>query len=74
MSLNMGGADRVIRIVIGVIVAALPVSGLVTGAWMWIAYLVAAILLLTSIVGFCPLYRVFGWTTRAKEAPAPGAR
>jgi hypothetical protein len=73
MLANMGAPDRIIRVIIGVIAAALPLAGVVTGAWMWIAYLVAAVFILTSSVGFCPLYRVFGWSTKTKGAAAPGA-
>lgn len=67
---NMGVTDRGVRAILGVVAALLPAVGIVTGVWVWIALVVAAILLLTAAVGFCPAYRVFGWGTRKKAAPS----
>ena len=39
-----------------------------------VLFVVAAVMLVTAAVGFCPLYRVFGISTcsvESKEAPAP---
>jgi hypothetical protein len=49
----------------------LPPGGQVTGVWAWIAFIVGGVLILTAAVGFCPLYRVFGWST-GKKAASPG--
>lgn len=67
---NMGVTDRGVRAILGVVAALLPALGIVTGVWVWIALVVAAILLLTAAVGFCPAYRVFGWSTGKKAAPS----
>lgn len=61
---NMGTTDRVIRIILAVILFALSLTGTITGAVSTIAIIIAAVLLLTSIVGFCPLYLPFRISTR----------
>ena len=60
---NEGIGDRVIRIIIGVVLVAMAVTG-PRIAWGWIG----AVLLVTGLVGFCPLYRVFGLNTCARGA------
>jgi hypothetical protein len=70
MSKNMGTTDRAIRGIVGVVAAALALAGLVTGIWMWVAYIVAAVLIVTALAGFCPVYRIFGWSTSPKPAAA----
>lgn len=63
MSKNESGIDRVIRVIIAiaaVVVAAIVGFGSVLS---WVLLAVAAIMLITAAVGFCPLYRVFGIST-----------
>jgi hypothetical protein len=40
------------------------VLGVASGTWMWLAYIFGAILLLTGIIGFCPLYTLFKFSTK----------
>ena len=63
MKKNMGSADRIIRIIIAVIIAALYVTGKVTGTLGIVLIVIAAIFVLTSFVSFCPLYAPFGIKT-----------
>jgi hypothetical protein len=65
MKLNESSADRIIRIVLGVILAALAATGVVTGALAFVAWVVAAIALVTGVVGFCPLYAIFRVSTKS---------
>jgi len=65
MKLNESPADRIIRIVLGVILAALAITGVATGALAVVAWVVAAILLVTGIVGFCPLYAILRFSTKS---------
>ena len=65
MKLNESPADRIIRIVLGVILAALAITGVATGALATVAWVVAAIALVTGVVGFCPLYAIFRFSTKA---------
>jgi ACR3 family arsenite efflux pump ArsB len=58
---NVGTADRIVRLVLAA--ALLYFAAQSTGA-VAIALLVAAgVLVLTSLVRFCPIYRVFGIRT-----------
>lgn len=61
MNTNESAADRIVRIVIAVIAAV--VAWKTAGVVSVIAWVVAAIMALTAIVGFCPLYRIFGIST-----------
>ena len=66
LTLNEGPVDRIIRVIVGVAMLILGFAGIASGVWMWIAYLAGAILLVTGIVGFCPLYRLFKISTTRK--------
>jgi len=61
---NVGGFDRVLRIIIGVVLISL-LYFIGQSTWMWVAAAVGAILILTALVGFCPLYRVLGMRTNS---------
>ncbi|OFX81554.1 MAG: hypothetical protein A2X12_06260 [Bacteroidetes bacterium GWE2_29_8] len=54
---NVGNADSIIRIIIGVIIAAL---GFYYNCWLG---LIAIIPFATAIFKFCPLYTIFGIKT-----------
>lgn len=56
MKANESSLDRIIRVVLGIALAALYFANVVVGAWGVILLVVGAVLLLTGIVGFCPLY------------------
>jgi hypothetical protein len=63
MSRNESTIDRIIRAtaaVLAVVVAVVVGAGSVAGVLLLV---VAAILLVTSLMGFCPLYRVLGLST-----------
>ncbi len=66
MKLNEGPVDRVIRVIVGIALLVLAITGVAAGVWMWLAYVLGAILLLTGIVGFCPLYALFKISTAKK--------
>jgi len=55
MKLNVGGIDRLLRIVGGVALIGLTLSGTI-GAWGWIGVVPLA----TGLVGFCPVYPLLG--------------
>lgn len=60
MKKNMGNTDRVLRIVIATIVALLYFTNVISGTLAIVLFVVAGIFILTSIVGLCPLYSLFG--------------
>ncbi|WP_149277130.1 YgaP family membrane protein [Pareuzebyella sediminis] len=63
MKKNMGVADRTIRIIAALIIAALYYFKVVEGTLAYVLLALAAIFLLTSFVSFCPLYTLFGINT-----------
>lgn len=63
MTRNMGSVDRIIRPLVAAALIALVVTGQVTGTWAIVASIIAAVFVLTSLVGFCPAYRLMGMNT-----------
>ena len=70
MKPNMGGADRVIRLVVAAIVAILYFTGTITGTLGIVLMVLAAVFVLTSFMSFCPLYAPFGFSTREEKKKA----
>lgn len=66
MKINEGKTDRIIRVIVGIVLLALSLFGVVGGWLMWASYVVGAVLVLTGIVGFCPLYAVLKFSTARK--------
>jgi Protein of unknown function (DUF2892) len=66
---NEGALDRIIRFVAGVGLGIVVLTAL-TGVWQIVAGAVAAILLVTGLVGFCPLYGLLHIDTRGHEVRA----
>jgi hypothetical protein len=56
MTKNMGSVDRVIRVILAIVVILLYLAGTITGVGAIILGIIAAIFIITSIVGYCPLY------------------
>ena len=63
---NESTIDRALRIVLGLAVAAVSLGGAIVTPWLYVAWVVAAILVVTGIVGFCPLYAIFRLSTRSR--------
>jgi uncharacterized membrane protein YccC len=63
MKANMGSTDRIIRILVGVTLAALYFLGVISGTLGIVLLVVAAVFALTSVVSFCPLYTLLGINT-----------
>ena len=66
MGKNVGNFDRIARIVVAIALAVLAYRGTLEGGMATGGYIVAAVLLVTSIIGFCPAYRVMGMNTCGK--------
>ncbi len=64
MTPNMGNFDRIARVVIALLLILMIVTGVLSGALMWIGGILAVVFLATSAIGFCPLYLPFGIKTR----------
>ncbi len=67
MKKNMGTADRAVRVIIAVIIAALFFTGVISGTVGIVLLVLAGVFVLTSLVSFCPLYLPFGLSTCAKQ-------
>ena len=67
MTKNMGTIDRIIRIVFAVLVVALYFTGVISGTLAIILGILAAVFVVTGIVGFCPLYAPFKLSTIRKS-------
>lgn len=62
MKANVGGFDRIARILAGL--ALLAWAATVGPAWAW----VGVVPLATGLVGYCPLYRLLGLCTVRSRA------
>lgn len=62
MKLNVGGADRVIRIVLGLALIGLTLTGNI-GLWGWLGLVPLA----TGAIGWCPPYAMLGFNTCAMK-------
>lgn len=58
MKSNVGGLDRILRVVLGLALIGLTLTGAI-GVWGWIGVVPLA----TAAMGFCPLYTVLGFST-----------
>lgn len=68
MKKNMGGADRIIRLVVAAVIAVLYFTNTVAGTLGLVLLVLAVVFALTSFVSFCPLYAPFGLSTCARKA------
>lgn len=67
MKTNMGTIDRVVRLLVAVAVAALYMLNIISGTVAIVLLVLAGVFVLTSLVGFCPLYMPLGINTCAKK-------
>lgn len=63
---NMGKTDRLIRLLVALLFAALNIFGLVGGTLGIVLWVLAAVFALTSFISFCPLYLPFKISTKNK--------
>jgi uncharacterized membrane protein len=63
---NMGTIDRILRTIIAVVLGILYFTKILSGTVGVILLVIAIIFLLTSLVGYCPLYSIIGVSTKRK--------
>ncbi len=63
MKKNLGGFDKVIRFLLGIVGGLLVYYEVIDGPLAYIVLVAVAVLMLTSLTGFCPLYGVFGFNS-----------
>lgn len=64
MKKNVGVVDMVIRVVLAAVAAVSYFGGYVPGRKGLVVLALGAILLITGLIGFCPLYTIFGISTK----------
>ncbi len=67
MKANLGSADKTARLIIAAVIAVLYFTHTITGTWAIVLGIFAIVLVLTSFISFCPLYRSFGINTLKKH-------
>ncbi|MCW7491529.1 DUF2892 domain-containing protein [Leptospira sp. 2 VSF19] len=63
---NMGLYDRIIRVVVGLVLGGLYLSGVVEGTTALVLLIIGLVMIATSAIGFCPAYLPFKITTKEK--------
>jgi hypothetical protein len=58
MKTNVGSIDRIARVILGLVLIALAITGTI-GAWGWIGIVPLA----TAALGWCPAYTLLGVST-----------
>lgn len=61
---NEASWDRVVRVILGIVLLYLGWSGTIEGGWGTFLKIIGFIPLLTGLIGWCPLYSLFKFTTR----------
>ena len=60
MKANVGGIDRILRGLIGVALLAAGFLAGLASPWNYVAMGVGAVMLVTALFHFCPLYSILG--------------
>ncbi|MHB1177693.1 MAG: YgaP family membrane protein [Daejeonella sp.] len=60
---NMGNLDRILRFVIAIVIVALYFTNVISGTTAIILLIVSVAFIITSFIGFCPMYSPFGIRT-----------
>ncbi len=68
MKSNLSSADRIIRLLIGAITIILYLTGTTSGTLGLVLVAVGVILALTSFINWCPLYALFGISSKASKS------
>jgi len=63
MKKNMGKTDKTIRLLIAAVIVVLLFTKVLTGTLGIILLILAVVFVITSLIGFCPLYALFGIST-----------
>lgn len=68
MKKNIGTIDKAVRLVVAAIILLLYFTNMISGTLALVLLVVAAILAITSLIGICPLYMLFGINTLSKKS------
>ena len=65
MKCNVGGVDKVARIIIGLVLVAVGLAVPMSTVWQVVVFVVAAVALVTALVSYCPANALLGINTCA---------
>lgn len=68
LSRNVGGIDKTVRIILGLVLIAVGLFADLGTTWTIIVYAVAVIALLTALLSYCPINTLLGINTRARKS------
>ena len=68
MTQNIGTTDKIVRIGLAALIAILYFMDKISGTTAIILGVLAIVFVLTSFIGFCPLYAPFGFSTKKRTA------
>lgn len=68
ITVNVANWERVVRIALGIVLLYLGWGGVVTGTLGDVLKVLGFIPLLTGLIGWCPLYSLFGFSTCKRSA------
>lgn len=63
MKANVGGIDRILRLVAGIGLVVFGIVGGLASPWNYVAMGAGAVFALTALIRFCPLYPILGIST-----------
>ena len=66
MKANLNNADKIIRIIAAIAITILSFTGIISGVVATILLIVAAFLVGTVLLNFCPIYHFLGISTKKK--------
>jgi hypothetical protein len=67
MKTNVGSVDKIVRIVLAALLAILYFTHVVEGTLGIVLLVLAAVFLVTSLMGFCPIWAILGTNTTKKK-------
>jgi uncharacterized membrane protein YtjA (UPF0391 family) len=69
MKKNVGNFDKIVRVIIALVAGYFAYTGSFESAWIsYVLWAVAGIMLLTTLIGSCPIYSIAGMkTSKEKE-------
>ena len=74
MKKNIGRTDQLLRLLAAAVIAVLLVAGMVKGTAAVVLAILAAVFVITTFVGFCPLYKPLGISTKGSKKPGGPTR
>jgi hypothetical protein len=64
MKQNVGKTDQIVRLLIAVVIDLLILFNVLSGTWAIVLGILSVILIVTTLIKFCPLYVLFGVSTK----------